>query len=111
MTFYFASLCLLYLFRNIFDMGSPHYHNPAGIIAGSVIMEIFSALCVGLRFYTQLWKQQKILTSDWLVLAAIVLATGLTVVEIYGQCWFCSRASIISTYIWQVLLSKHLHIH
>ncbi|KAI0180667.1 hypothetical protein GGR52DRAFT_521182 [Hypoxylon sp. FL1284] len=60
------------------------YDNPAGLIAGSVILELLVILCVGLRFYSKRWKGQRILASDWLILVALVIGTGMTIVEIYG---------------------------
>ncbi|KAI1630546.1 hypothetical protein F4809DRAFT_636478 [Biscogniauxia mediterranea] len=60
------------------------YDNPGGLIAGSVIMEFVSALCVGLRLYLRKRKQQKMIVSDWLILVSFIFATGLTIVEIYG---------------------------
>ncbi|KAF2193131.1 hypothetical protein K469DRAFT_693184 [Zopfia rhizophila CBS 207.26] len=60
------------------------YDNPAGLIAGTVIMELFAATCIGLRFYSRRWKRCPILVTDWLILVAFVFGTGLTVMEIYG---------------------------
>ncbi|OTA99108.1 hypothetical protein M426DRAFT_95697 [Hypoxylon sp. CI-4A] len=65
-------------------MGELRYDNPGGIIAGAVILEVLAILSVGLRFYTRRWKHQSVLVTDWLILAAFVFATGLTVIEIYG---------------------------
>ncbi|KAI1093973.1 hypothetical protein F5B19DRAFT_491014 [Rostrohypoxylon terebratum] len=65
-------------------MGKLRYDNPGGLIAGSVILELIAVLAVGLRFYTRWWKRQRVLVSDWLILVASILATGMTVIEIYG---------------------------
>lgn len=66
-------------------MGNFAYDDPAGIIAGFVVLEILTILCVALRFYSRGWKGQRIITSDWLILAAFIIGTGLTVLEIYGN--------------------------
>ncbi|KAF2799254.1 hypothetical protein K505DRAFT_371085 [Melanomma pulvis-pyrius CBS 109.77] len=60
------------------------YHSRAGIIAGTMALQLISSACVGLRFYTRFWRRQSILISDWLVLAAFACGTGLSVMEIYG---------------------------
>ncbi|KAF2826768.1 hypothetical protein CC86DRAFT_416502 [Ophiobolus disseminans] len=60
------------------------YDNPDGIIAAAVILEVLTAICVALRLYTRWWKKSKILTAGWLVAAAFVCGTGLTVMQIYG---------------------------
>ncbi|KAI0448615.1 hypothetical protein F5B21DRAFT_496988 [Xylaria acuta] len=65
-------------------MANIQYHNPAGLVVGSVILWILATLSVGLRFYSRVWKQQKFITSDWLILASSVFGTGLTVLEIYA---------------------------
>ncbi|KAI8962345.1 hypothetical protein F5Y11DRAFT_323189 [Daldinia sp. FL1419] len=65
-------------------MDKLQYDNPGGIIAGSIILEVIAVLAVGLRFYTRRWKHQSVLVTDWLILVALVFATGLTVIEIYG---------------------------
>lgn len=62
------------------------YSNPAGIIAGSVVLEVIAVVCVALRLYIRFWKHERILVSDWLIMVALILATGLTVTEIYGMC-------------------------
>ena len=58
------------------------HNSPASIIAASVILEVIAVVCVTLRIYTRYWKR---LVSDWIILAAFVLATGLTVTELYGM--------------------------
>ncbi|CAI6338767.1 unnamed protein product [Periconia digitata] len=60
------------------------HSTPAGIIVGTTILQVVSAGSVGLRFYTRFWRRSSILVSDWLILAAFVLATGLTITEYYG---------------------------
>ncbi|RYP39192.1 hypothetical protein DL767_002300 [Monosporascus sp. MG133] len=65
-------------------MGQLRYSSPAGLGTGSVILQILTTLCIGLRFYSRRWKRQGILTSDWLILIAWAFGTSLTVVEIYG---------------------------
>ena len=61
------------------------YDNPAAIIAASIIMEVVAATCVTLRFYTRWWRKTKVLVADWLILAAFLCGTGLTVMELYGM--------------------------
>lgn len=61
------------------------YDNSGAIIATSVILEIIVLVCVGLRFYTRIWKKTSFIASDWLLLVATILATGLTVLQIYGE--------------------------
>ena len=65
-------------------MGWGAYSSRGGVIASVVVLQLFSSICIGLRFYTRFWRRQSILVSDWLVLAAFVCATGLSVMEIYG---------------------------
>ncbi|OTA61484.1 hypothetical protein K449DRAFT_331061 [Hypoxylon sp. EC38] len=65
-------------------MGIIHYDKPASLIAGALVMEVVTALCVGLRFFLRRWKRHRIITSDWLILVAFTFGTGLTVLEIYG---------------------------
>lgn len=60
------------------------YDDPAGIIAGSVVMWILALASVTLRFYSVKWRHQRFTASEWLILAAFVFGTGLTVMEIYG---------------------------
>ncbi|RYC57229.1 hypothetical protein CHU98_g8984 [Xylaria longipes] len=66
------------------DVKSVNYANPAGLIAGCVVLEVVAGVSVALRFITRRWKQQKVIHSDWLVLVAFIFGTGLTVLEIYG---------------------------
>jgi hypothetical protein len=61
------------------------YDNPAGMIAAAVILEIVTIVCIALRFYTRWWKKSQVFTSDWLILAAFICGTGLTVMQIYGK--------------------------
>ncbi|KAI8946325.1 hypothetical protein F4801DRAFT_564924 [Xylaria longipes] len=65
-------------------MSSVNYANPAGLIAGCVVLEVVAGVSVALRFITRRWKQQKVIHSDWLVLVAFIFGTGLTVLEIYA---------------------------
>ena len=67
------------------QLSPPEYDSPGGLIAGSVIMWVASTLCVGLRFYSKRWKRQGYIAADWLIVVAAVFATGLTVMEIYGE--------------------------
>jgi hypothetical protein len=61
------------------------YDNGGGITAASVILEIIVLVCVGLRFYTRIWRKTSFIASDWLLLVVTILATGLTVLQIYGE--------------------------
>jgi hypothetical protein len=61
------------------------YDDPIGLVAGSVVMEMVAGLCVGLRFYLKYTKRSKLIMSDWLILAALILGTGLTAMELYGK--------------------------
>jgi hypothetical protein len=61
------------------------YDDPTGVIVASAILEAIAILCVGLRFYSRKWKKQNFITSDWLILVALVFGTGLTAMEIYGE--------------------------
>ncbi|KAK4143923.1 uncharacterized protein C8A04DRAFT_28265 [Dichotomopilus funicola] len=65
-------------------MGLPRYDDPAGLVAGTVILQAISITCVGLRFYTKRWKRQEYLVSDWLILSALIFGIGLSVIQIYG---------------------------
>ncbi|KAF2263330.1 hypothetical protein CC78DRAFT_581612 [Lojkania enalia] len=65
-------------------MGWEVYRSRAGIIVGTILVQLFSSTCVILRFYIRYWKRQAVLASDWLVLVAFVCGTGLSVMEIYG---------------------------
>ncbi|KAK4201297.1 hypothetical protein QBC40DRAFT_278555 [Triangularia verruculosa] len=47
-------------------------------------MQLVSTLCVALRFYSRKWKRQQFITSDWLILAAWVFGTGLSVLMLWG---------------------------
>ncbi|KAK3361888.1 hypothetical protein B0T24DRAFT_724336 [Lasiosphaeria ovina] len=62
-----------------------YYDDPAGLIAASVIMELLAVACVSLRFYSRSWKGQVFIASDWVILVALIFATGLTAMEIYGK--------------------------
>lgn len=65
-------------------MGLPRYEDPAGLVAGTVIMQVVSLAAVGLRFYSRRWKRQRYIVSDWLILVALVFGIGLSVIELYG---------------------------
>ncbi|KAK4170120.1 hypothetical protein QBC43DRAFT_679 [Cladorrhinum sp. PSN259] len=65
-------------------MGGNSYDDPAAIVAGTVVMQVVSTLCVGLRFYSRRWKHQSCIVSDWLILAAWVFGTGLSFLMLYG---------------------------
>ncbi|KAI1437624.1 hypothetical protein GGR50DRAFT_692141 [Xylaria sp. CBS 124048] len=60
------------------------YNNPAGLIAGSVILWFISTSCVVLRCANNLRERKRSLTSDYFIVAGWAFATGLTALEIYG---------------------------
>ena len=66
-------------------MGWDVYRSRGGVIASALAVQIISSICVSLRFYTRWWRRQVILASDWVVLAAFVCGTALTVMELYGM--------------------------
>lgn len=61
------------------------YDNPAGLIAMSVILEVLALASVGLRFLARRKKRAPALTDDWLILAAMIVATGSISIEIRGM--------------------------
>lgn len=61
------------------------YDNPGGLIAGTVVMWLMTVLSVGLRIGSKIRERQKLLASDWLIIAGWIFGTGLAVLEIYGQ--------------------------
>jgi hypothetical protein len=69
------------------------YDNPPGMITAAVILEITTIACVALRFYTRWWKKSHVFTSDWLVLAAFICGTGLTIMQIYGKNFYIAVLS------------------
>ena len=60
------------------------FNNPGGIIAAAVILEIASVSIVALRLFSSHRREVRFTISDWLILASLVGATGLTAMEIYG---------------------------
>ncbi|KAL9089892.1 MAG: hypothetical protein Q9159_002249 [Coniocarpon cinnabarinum] len=60
------------------------YNNPKGIIAASVILELISSSCVVARFLARRKQKPSFGIDDWLILASLIGATGLAVMEIYG---------------------------
>ncbi|KAI1268770.1 hypothetical protein F5Y18DRAFT_422995 [Xylariaceae sp. FL1019] len=65
-------------------MSDIRYDNPVGIAVGTVVMQLVSSICVGIRFYMRRMRKQSILVSDWLILTTLVLATALTISELVG---------------------------
>lgn len=61
------------------------YNNPKGIIAESIILEVLAAACVGLRFLARRRRKASLATDDWLIVIALVGATGLTVMQVWGS--------------------------
>lgn len=61
------------------------YDNPRGIIAATVILQLISLTCVGLRLYSGHRRRIPIGASDWLIIAASICAIGLSAMEIYGE--------------------------
>ncbi|KAM0308221.1 hypothetical protein ACHAO8_010203 [Botrytis cinerea] len=60
------------------------YDNPGGIIAAAVILELLAISFVTLRFLSNHRKGINNTATDWLILAALICSTGLTVIQIYG---------------------------
>lgn len=60
------------------------YDYPSDLIAGSVVMWVITATVFGLRMYSVKWMRQNFTFSEWLISAAFVLGTGLTVMKIHG---------------------------
>ena len=67
------------------------YNSPRGMIAASVILELLAVFCVACRFLSRRKKGVNLATDDWLIFAALIGGTGLTVMEIYGK--FNTRSS------------------
>jgi hypothetical protein len=82
------------------------YDNPSGLIAASLMLELLAVTCVGLRFLSRYRLKGGILISDWLILAAAVFATGLTVLEIYGR-WIL-KAVILQSRVFMMDLCRLL---
>lgn len=69
----------------ILGMGYQIYQSKAGIIVGTLVLQVISFIFICLRFYTRHWTKKAILVSDWLLLIAFICATGLSVMEVYGK--------------------------
>lgn len=62
------------------------YEDSAGLIAGTVVMQVFSTAAVGLRLWSRLGKgQSNWAASEWLIICAWIVGLGLSIIEIYGQ--------------------------
>jgi hypothetical protein len=61
------------------------YHNPAGILAATVILQLAATSCVMLRLYSSYKKGIRFGASEWLILGALISSIGLTVITIYGM--------------------------
>lgn len=62
------------------------YEEPAGLVAGTVVMQIFSTAAVGLRLFSRRAKgQMNWAASEWLIICAWIVGLGLSIIEIYGQ--------------------------
>ncbi|KAJ2981941.1 hypothetical protein NUW58_g6557 [Xylaria curta] len=66
------------------NMANIRYDTPASLIAGTVVLWVLATAALALRFYSRLWKGQKFITSDWLILVTAIFGTGLTVLELYA---------------------------
>lgn len=60
------------------------YDSPHGLIAAAAIVQAMVYIVVALRFRTCYKHGRKYHTSDWLILLAAFLSTGLTIIQIYG---------------------------
>lgn len=61
------------------------YDNPGGLIAATVILQVLVFACLGLRLASRRKLRQRLLVSDWLILAAILFGLGLSIISIYGM--------------------------
>ena len=61
------------------------YTNVQGLIAMSIVLNLLSLTSVALRFLSRRKRKAVLATDDWLVFAAAIGATGLSVMEIYGN--------------------------
>lgn len=62
------------------------YEDPTGLIAGTVVMQVFSTAAVGLRLCSRRGKgQMNWAASEWLIICAWIFGLGLSIMEIYGQ--------------------------
>lgn len=60
------------------------YDSPHGLIAAAAIVQAIVYTVVALRFEGRYRHGRKFHASDWLILLAAVLSTGLSVIQIYG---------------------------
>ena len=61
------------------------YDNPGGLIAATVILQVLVFACLGLRLASRRKLRQRLLVSDWLILAAILFGLGLSIILIFGM--------------------------
>jgi hypothetical protein len=61
------------------------YDNPHGLIAAAVVVQTLVLIMIGSRFVSHRKRGLSLSTSDWLIIAAGVLSTGLTIEQIYGM--------------------------
>ncbi|KAF2008699.1 hypothetical protein BU24DRAFT_497874 [Aaosphaeria arxii CBS 175.79] len=61
------------------------YDNPPGLIAAAAIVQTIVYVVVALRFQTRHKHGRKYHPSDWLILLAAFLSTGLSIIQIYGS--------------------------
>ena len=61
------------------------YDNPKGIIAAAAIVQAIVYIAVALRFKAHYKCGGKYHASDWLILLAAFLSTGLSIIQTYGK--------------------------
>ena len=81
------------------------YNNPGGIVAASVILEIIAVGCVCLRLMAVKRVGMSFSVSDYLIVSALVCATGLTVMEIYGMLF-----NFVHHSLFYPIMQSQLHI-
>jgi hypothetical protein len=61
------------------------YDSPHGLIAAAVIVQMLVLVMLASRFVSHRKRGLTLHTSDWLIIAAGVLTTGLAIEQIYGM--------------------------
>jgi len=61
------------------------YDSPHGLIAAAVIVQTLVLIMLASRFVSHRKRGLTLHTSDWLIIAAGVLTTGLAIEQIYGM--------------------------
>lgn len=62
------------------------YEESASLIAGTVVMQIFSTAALGLRLWSRRDKfARNWAASEWLIICAWIVGLGLSIMELYGR--------------------------